>query len=158
MKSLLVVAALLFVLGCGPRSYSKKEVRNQLIPGELKNKTWTLRKIATKKIPTDALSEFNNSNGTDNCQFTFEFADKGILIMTFKTFKFDGVYLVDRDRFKYIHSGQNDLFEWSTTPECKIDPMSLAFLINHESFEFKIQRHELTLTGTTGDKLVFTSN
>jgi len=124
-ESTLVLTTLLLLTNCGSELYSKKEMRTQTIPAELQNKTWTLRKIYSEKIlDVPTTTEFNNSNGTENCQFTFQFADKGELIMTFKEYKFKGVYLVTGDKFKFLYDGFREKIVWNTepNPECKISP------------------------------------
>jgi hypothetical protein len=128
------------LIGCGPTLYSKKELRTQAIPPDLQNRTWTLRKIYSEKIlDSSYTTQFNDTNGTKNCSFTFEFADKGELIMSFKEYKFTGVYLVNGDRFKHIYDGFREKVVWTTNTECKITPTELGYIFNWSDFEFKIQ-------------------
>ncbi len=159
-QSTLVLTTLLLLTNCGSELYSKKELRTQIIPTELQNKTWTLRKINSEKIldvPTTA--EFNNSNGTENCQFTFQFANKGELIMTFKEYKFKGVYLVTGDKFKFLYDGFREKIVWTTNPECKITPTELGYVFNTwGEVEFKIENQQLTLKNKRGDSFLLTAN
>lgn len=154
-----VLATLLLLTGCSPALYSKRELRAQTVPKALQNRTWTLTKLYSEKI-LDALNttEFNDSNGTGTCSFTFQFADKGELIMSFNEHKFNGVYLVDGHKFKLIYDGFRDKIVWTTNPECKITPTELGYVLNWREFEFQIQGHELTLKNNTGDSLVMTTN
>lgn len=154
-ESTLTVMTLLLLIGCGPSLYSKKELRTQPIPTALQNKTWTLTKIYSEKIlDASYTTGFNNSNGTENCSFTFQFADKGELIMTFKEYKFKGVYLVNGDKFKLVYNGFREKIVWTTNPECKITPTELGYVFNWREFEFQIQGQELTLKNKTGESLV----
>jgi hypothetical protein len=146
---------------CGSELYTKKELRTQIVPEALKGKIWTLRKIYSEKILDSSMTdEFNNSNGTKNCSFTFQFADKGELIMTFKEHKFRGVYLVGtQNTFKFLFSGFREKIVWTTNPECKITPTQLGYVFNRQSeVQFKIEGDTLTLQNTTGDNLVLTAN
>jgi len=152
----------LFVLtGCSPELYTKKELRTQNVPTALKSKIWTLRKINSEKILDSSLTtEFNNSNGTEQCSFTFQFADKGELIMTFKEYKFKGVYLISSEsKFKFLYNGFPEKIVWTTNPECKITPTELGYLFNTWSeFEFKIEGKTLTLENNRGDSFTLTAN
>jgi hypothetical protein len=159
-ESTLVLTTLLLLTNCGSELYSKKEMRTQTIPAELQNKAWTLRKIYSEKIlDVPTTTEFNNSNGTDNCQFTFQFADKGELIMTFKEYKFKGVYLVTGDKFKFLYNGFREKIVWTTNPECKITPTELGYVFNTwGEVEFKIESQQLTLKNKRGDSFLLTAS
>lgn len=158
--SIIRVTAVLLLASCGPEFYSEKELRNQTVPAALQNKTWTLRKINSEKtLDSASTSAFNNSNGTLNCSFTFQFADKGELIMTFKEHKFTGVYLVNGDKFKYLHDGFREKIVWTSNPECKITPTELGYIFNSRGeVQFKIERDTLTLDNNRGDSFTLTSN
>lgn len=159
-ESTLVLTTLLLLIGCGPTLYSKKELRTQTVPAELQNRIWTLRKIYSEKIlDASTTTEFNNSNGTDNCQFTFQFANKGELIMTFKEHKFTGVYLVTGDKFKFLNDGFREKIVWTTNKECKITPTELGYVFNTwGEVEFKIENQHLTLKNKRGDSFLLTAN
>lgn len=158
-ESTLALTTLLLLSGCGPTLYSKKELRAQAIPTALQNKTWTLTKIHSEKIlDASYTTGFNNSNGTENCSFTFQFADKGELIMTFKEYKFKGVYLVNGDKFKIVYDGFREKIVWTTNPECKITPTEIGYVFNWREFDFQIQGQELILKNKTGDSLVMKTN
>jgi hypothetical protein len=159
-ESTLVLTTLLLLTNCGSELYSKKELRTQTIPTGLQNKTWTLRKINSENIlDVPTTTEFNNSNGTENCQFTFQFADKGELIMSFKEYKFKGVYLVTGDKFKFLYDGFREKIVWTTNPECKITPTELGYVFNTwGEVEFKIENQQLTLKNKQGDSFLLTAN
>jgi hypothetical protein len=162
--SLRAICSLTFwivLASCGSELYTKKELRTQIVPAALKDEIWTLRKICSEKIlDSSTTDEFNNSNGTENCSFTFQFAGKGELIMTFKEHKFRGVYLVGgQNNFKLLFSGFREKIVWTTNPECKITPTQLGYVFNRESeVQFKIEGDTLTLQNTSGDTLVLTAN
>jgi hypothetical protein len=78
--------------------------------------------------------------------------------MSFKEYKFKGVYLVNGNKFKLVYNGFREKIVWTTNPECKITPTELSYVFNWGEFEFHIQRQELTLKNKTGDSLVMTTN
>jgi hypothetical protein len=159
-SSIFIVTTLLLLTSCGSQFYSKKELRTQTVPAALQDKTWTLIKINSKKILDSALtSEFNNSNGTSNCSFKFQFADKGELIMTFKEHKFTGVYLVNGDKFKFLHDGFREKIIWASNPECKITPTELGYVFNSSGeVQFKIEGETLILDNNRGDRFTLRSS
>jgi hypothetical protein len=159
-KSIFNLTTILLLANCGSEFYSKKELRTQTIPTALQNKTWTLRKINSEKtLDSSITTEFNNSNGTANCPFTFQFADKGELIMTFKEHKFTGVYLVNGDKFKFLNDGFREKIVWTSNPECKITPTELGYVFNTwGEVQFKIDGETLTLNNNRGDSFTLTSN
>ncbi len=147
----LVLTILLMLTGCGSELYSKKELRTQTIPKELQNKIWTLREIYSEKILDASFTkEFNDSNGTENCSFTFQFADKGELLMNFKDYKFKGTYLVEGGRFKYLNCGYIMKIVWNISPECKITPTELAYVFGGE-MQFRIDGQTLIIKSNTGN-------
>ncbi len=158
IKVLIILTSILIFTNCGSERYTHKELRTQTIPAVLQNKTWTLRKIYSEKILGDSFTTaFNNSNGTEICSFTFEFADKGELIMSFKEHKFKGVYLVNGDKFNLVYNGFKEKIIWTGNPECKITPTELGYVFNWREFEFQVQGQELTLKSKTGDTLLMTT-
>src|SRR5258708_30023731 len=106
----LSLTVLFLLTGCGPRLYTRKELRVQNIRIALKDKTWTLKEIL---IGDSALKESYHSYQADPCPFSFQFADKGELIMNFKSNKFHGTYLIEEDKFKYLHCGWNMKVVWT---------------------------------------------
>lgn len=153
-------AIVFFVLlsSCGSEFYTQKELRNQIIPAGLRNKTWTLRQIHSKVLGPEFSALFNRSNGTDNCQFTFQFVEKGQLIMKFKEHNFSGKYLVDGDKFKHLFDGAKEQIVWTTNPECTITPTELGYVFNNGgSVKFRISNDSLMLQNTRGDRFVLTS-
>jgi hypothetical protein len=157
-ESTLALMISVLVMGCGPTLYSKKELRTQTVPEALKNKTWILREIHSEKVLDATLTnDFNKTNGTENCLFTFQFADKGELKMSFKDHNFKGIYLVEGDKFKLVYSGFREKIVWTTNPECKITPTQLGYILNWNEFEFVILKTELTMKNKTGDTLLMTT-
>jgi hypothetical protein len=154
----LALVMVIQITGCGSEFYTKKELRNQTVPAGLQNKTWQLRKIYSKRILESSDTwDFNNSNGTQSCPFTFRFADQGELIMTFRQETFKGVYLISGNRFKYIHEGFLERIVWTGDPECAITPTQLGYVFNGRQFQFKIKDDTLTLSDKESD-LMFTAN
>ena len=158
-KSILTITTVLLLASCGSDFYSKKELRTQTVPIALQNKIWILRKINSAIQGPSFAAEFNNSNGTVSCPFTFKFADKGELIMTFKEHQFTGVYLVSGNKFRYLHNGFNEKIIWKENPECKITPTELGYVFNvHGEFQFKIDGDTLTLNDNLGSSFILTSD
>lgn len=129
----------------------KERIEGSNSAHELRNKTWTLVEIKSAKILGSSLTtEFNQTKGTTNCAFTFQFADKGELLMNFQDHKFKGTYLIDGDHFKYLHCGYNMKVVWTSSPECKITPTELAYVFGGQ-MEFRIDGQTLILKNSTGD-------
>lgn len=146
-----VLTSVVLLTSCQSEFYTKRELRSQKVPGELKNRTWTLVEINSPEILDATLTaEFNQTKGTDNCTFTFQFADNGALLMSFKDYKFKGTYLIDGDRFKYLHCGYNMKIVWNTSPECKITPTELAYIFGGD-MSFSIEGQTLTIKSSTGN-------
>ncbi len=160
LRASIFIFPLLLIAACKSEFYSKKQLRTQAIPTALQNKTWTLRKIYSKKILHASMTdEFNNANGTVNCQFSFRFSEKGQLIMTFKQYEFKGVYVVAGDKFKFLHDGFKEQIVWNTNPECKITPTELGYVFNgNDEVDFKIEGKQLTLKNNTGDSFLLTTD
>jgi len=158
-ESTLTLIILFLIIGCGPTLYSKRELRTQTIPTALQNRTWTVRKIYSEKILDESYTtQFNDSNGTTNCSFKFQFADKGELVMSFKEYKFKGIYLVNGDKFKLVYDGFREKVVWTGNPECRITPTQIGYVFNWREFDFKIEGQELTLKSKTGDSFLLTAD
>ena len=103
-NAFLILTFTVLLTSCHSEFYTKKELKAPKVPSELRNRTWTLVEINSAKILDSSFTtEFNQTKGTNNCSFTFQFADKGELLMSLKDYKFKGTYLIDGDRFKYLH-------------------------------------------------------
>jgi hypothetical protein len=153
MKGFALITGLFLLTSCGKPIYTNRELRRQIVPAGLQDKIWILKKILFEDRRHESLtSEFNNTNGTDNCRFTLTFADKGKLIVTFKEYKYRGEYVMDGNAFKFIYTGFREKIVWTTNPECKITPTQLGLFVNFGRFEFKVEGSELTLTNRYGNK------
>lgn len=155
-----ILLALIVLIGCGPRLASTRALRNQNIPDELKNKVWTLVKVSSDHVfDAEFIRNFNNSITEKDCSFTFQFADRGELVMTFKEFKFTGLYLVDGDRFRFLYDGFREKIVWNTNPECKITPTEMGYIFNSwGEVKFTLQGNGLILSHPRGDTLTLASN
>jgi hypothetical protein len=158
--SIFSITMVLLLTSCGSELYSKKELRTQTVPPALQDKTWTLRKITSEKtLDSSVTTEFNNANGTSNCSFTFQFVDKGELIMTFKEHTFRGVYLVNGNTFKFLYNGFREKIVWTSNPECNITPTELGYVFNTwGEVQFILDGETLMLDNKRGEKFTLTAN
>ena len=152
----IIYLTLIALAGCGPRVVGRRELRNQAIPIELRDKVWTLVKVSSDHVfDAEFIRDFNNSITTKDCSFTFHFADHGELVMTFKEYKFTGVYMVDGDRFNFIYDGFREKVVWTTNPECKITPTQMGYVFNSwDKVDYKIQGDSMILRHPRGDSLL----
>lgn len=149
--TLFILIFTVLLTSCNSEFYTKKELKSQKVPSELRNRTWTLIEINSSEILDSSFTtEFNQTKGTNNCAFTFQFGDNGELLMSFNDNKFKGTYLIDGDRFKYLYCGYNMKIIWNTNPECKITPTELAYVFGGQ-MQFKIEGQTLMIKSNTGD-------
>jgi hypothetical protein len=150
-QQVIIFAFSVMLTNCGSEFYSRKELKSQKIPDELRNRIWTLVEVNSAKIlDSSQTAEFNRTKGTNNCRFTFQFGDKGELLMTFKNYKFKGTYLISGDSFKYIDCGYNMKIVWTGDPECKITPMDLSYVFGGP-MQFRIDGQTLTMNNNVGN-------
>lgn len=117
------------------------------------NRVWVLKEIKSS-ILGDVTADFNDSGGTTNCPFTFEFRKEGVLLMQFKHHQLKGVYVMGDTGFKYLHIGFREKTVWNLDPECKINPMILGYVMNRRSFKFDVQGNDLMLSNSAGERLI----
>lgn len=149
--AILILTFVILWTSCSSKLYTRRELENQKVPDELKNRVWKLVEIRNSKIlDSNVTDEFNQAKGTIQCSFTFQFGDRGELLMNFKDHKLKGTYLIDGDRFKYLYCGYNMKIVWNTNPECRITPTELAYVFGGP-MRFKVDGNTLTITNDTGD-------
>jgi hypothetical protein len=139
---------------CASELYTRKELRTQKVPVALQHKTWILKKIDGPKEPARSIGRDLQNNG--DCVFSYQFADKGVLLVNFQEHAFSGTYVIDGEKFKHIHGGAKDQIVWDINPECKVTPTEIAYILEGQ-FEFKIEGKFLTLKNDQGEILEFIS-